>query len=266
MPVQLVRYWPLALAAWLLLATPCAALQILTEQWPPMSFANHGKPDGMAVAIVNEILARHKDPTPIQMVPWARGIKTLTTQPDVLLFTVTLTPERKRLYTFIGPIAHTQSFLYSHRDSRIKIRTLDDARKVARIGVYAGTYMERTLRKRGFTNLDVSPDPQSAVRKLMHHRIDLWYESDLTAPRIMAQVGYPPTDLKPQLAIERNDVYLAFSRGTSPAVIRRWFATLRAMQQDGTLARIQRRWLPHKTFPTHLEITGLPPGTPMPVR
>ncbi|MNY66586.1 hypothetical protein D3C86_2040380 [compost metagenome] len=62
----------------------------------------------------------------------------------------------------------------------------------------------------------------------------------------------------------RMELYLAFSRGTPASTIRRWFATLRAMQQDGTLGRIQRRWLPSESIPRRLVIAGVPPGTPMP--
>ncbi|HEY9898012.1 MAG TPA: transporter substrate-binding domain-containing protein [Pantanalinema sp.] len=255
---------PLSLLVLLLAASPCLALKVLTEQQPPLTFTRHGAPAGMAVEVVEEILARHHDPTPIQVVPWARGIKALTTQPGILLFTINLTPERKQLYTFIGPIARMHGTFYARRDSHLRLRTAEDARKVERIGVYAGTSYEKTLRKLGFTNLDVSPDPHSAARKLMRGRIDLWYEGNLSAPYTLKQVGYRPSDMRPLLALERDDVCLAFSRGTPAQVIRRWFATLRALQQDGTLARIQRRWLPSESVPRRLVITGVPPGTPMP--
>ncbi|MNX96059.1 hypothetical protein D3C86_1283600 [compost metagenome] len=98
----------------------------------------------------------------------------------------------------------------------------------------------------------------------MRHRIDLWYESDLSAPHILTRLGFRPSDAKPLLTVEGNEVYLAFSRGTPAPVIHRWYATLRAMRADGTLARIQHRWLPDSAIPRRLEIAGLAPGTPMP--
>lgn len=256
----------LALGACLVLATPARALSIFTDEWPPLEFSGARGPSGLSVEVVKEILARRKDPSPIKIVPWARGLRMAKTRPNVLLFSVSGTPERKRLFTLLGPIADYQTVFFSRSDRHQGVRTLDDARKVQRVGVYADTVFEDFLQMRGFSNIDISADAETVARKLMHGRIDLWLDADLSAPWILSKTGHPPTELASRIVVDRTSVYLGFSRGTSAATIRAWHATLLAMQRDGSLARIFHKWRPDKAPPARIELTGLAPGTPMPTR
>ncbi|MBO9541638.1 ABC transporter substrate-binding protein [bacterium] len=254
----------LAAAAGLGLASPARALVIVTDEWPPLEFSAPGGPRGLSVEVVQEILARQHSKVPIQMVPWARGLHLLKTQPDVLLFSVSGTPERKRNFTLLGPLAEYQTVFYARKDRHREVRTVDDARKVKRVGVYAGTVFMDFLLKHGFKNLDVSATPKIAAHKLLVGRIDLWLDADFSMPWLLNEIGHRPTELAPRVVVDRTGVYLAFSRGTSAATVHAWHTTLQAMRRDGTLARIHRKWLPGKTPPSHIELTGLAPGSPMP--
>lgn len=256
----------LALAVSLGLAAPAHALTIFTDEWPPLEFSGPSGPQGLTVDVVKEILARQKSRDRIQVVPWARGLHMAKTRPNVLLFTVSGTPERKKILTLLGPVADYQTIFYSRSDRHQGIRTVDDARKVQRVGVYADTIFEDYLQMRGFTNMDISADPETVARKLMFGRIDLWLDADLSAAWILSKTGHPQKDLAARVVVDRTSVYMGFSRGTSPATIRSWYATLQAMQRDGTLARITRKWTPTKLPPARVELTGLPPGTPLPSR
>jgi polar amino acid transport system substrate-binding protein len=51
-------------------------LTILTEEWKPISFSGEdGKPTGLAVEIVQEILRRLNVPDTIEIVPWRGRIE-----------------------------------------------------------------------------------------------------------------------------------------------------------------------------------------------
>lgn len=256
--------WFLGLVAGLVLAAPCAAMEILTEEWPPLTFTRMGTPDGLVMEIVAEIQARQKERTPIRVVPWARAIKTASIRPGVLLFGFVRTPERERSFTMLGPLANTANFLYARRGTPLRIRGIDDAKRVGRIAVQKGSAAEEILRRRGFTNVELSSSAEDSARKLLAGRVELWSDSHLQPPYVLRKIGRGPSEVERKLVLERQEIYLAFSRGTPATVIRRWLGTLRAMQRDGTLARIHRKWIPGATPPKSVGLAGLPPGTPMP--
>lgn len=85
--------------------TAQATLNIYTEEWAPISFSVDGQPDGLAVQVVQEIQKRIDNQDPIKIVPWTRGWKIITEQPNTVLFTMTRTAERERMFSLIGPVA-----------------------------------------------------------------------------------------------------------------------------------------------------------------
>ncbi|WP_339938309.1 hypothetical protein [Undibacterium luofuense] len=61
-------------------------LTIYTEDWPPVTFKNGDKPDGMAVEVVQELQRRIGNTSAIQVVPWNRAYKALLDEEDVRRF------------------------------------------------------------------------------------------------------------------------------------------------------------------------------------
>ncbi|HEY9898013.1 MAG TPA: transporter substrate-binding domain-containing protein [Pantanalinema sp.] len=264
MPLPPLRRWSIALAAWLALAAPSQALQILTEDWPPFTNARQGVPEGMIGEVVQAIQERLDDHTPTTALPWSRGYHLLLQTPNVMLFSVFRTPDREKRFTLLGPVAIVENILYARRSSPLTIKRLADAKRVRRITTQRDTGYLETLQRLGFTNLDVSSNPTDSARKLMTGRVDLWSDSNLSAAYHVQKLGHSPDAIAPKLVVGRMELYFAFSRGTPAPVIRHWSAALRAMQQDGTLARIQRKWTPSARTPRPVGLVGLPPGTPMP--
>lgn len=241
-------------------ATPTIAakpLNIYTEEWSPISFSVDGKATGLAVQVVEEIQKRINNHDPIKVVPWARGWKMLTEQPNVMLFTVTRTEERENMFTMIGPVAIGTTNFYALKNSGIKITNLDDAKSARAIGVYRASVEERMLLEQGFTNVAASSTPLLSARQLIKNRIDLWCNANLTAPSILADAGASIDDVESLYTISANHLYLAFSKGTSNEVIKQWQNSLEAIKEDGTFATIYHAWLPNDAPPLQTERIGL---------
>lgn len=171
-------------------------LNIYTEEWSPISFSVDGKPDGLAVQVVQEIQKRIKNQDPIKVVPWARGWKMLTEQPNTVLFTMTRTTEREQMFTMIGPVAIGTTNFYALKNSGIKITSLEDAKSAKAIGVYRASVEERILLEQGFTNIAASSTPLLSAKQLIKHRIDLWCNANLTAPSILTEAGASIDDVE----------------------------------------------------------------------
>jgi polar amino acid transport system substrate-binding protein len=232
-------------------------LLILTEEWNPISFSRNGQADGLSVEIVREILYRLNSADEIQVVPWARGWKTLMENPNVVLFTMTRTAEREKLFTMIGPVAVGTTNFFAKKGSGLIIEKLEDAKKMRAIGVYRSAVEEQLLIKAGFANLDATTLPLSSAKKLMLNRIDLWCNANLTAGKILEDAGYSINNVENVFTLQENHLYIAFSRGTAAAVVDKWQSALAEIKNDGTFARIYHKWLPIDTPPPTTERIGI---------
>ena len=131
-------------------------LRVLTEEWPPVSYIEGGRPAGLAVDIVTAMLRRAGRDEVIEFVPWARGYKMVSEVPNVILFPMARSPERERLVTMIGPLLEVRTELYQRKDD-VWVDRLSEAKKSAVVGAYRASYAEISVRRAGYANLSYSP-------------------------------------------------------------------------------------------------------------
>lgn len=98
------------------------------------------------------------------------------------------------------------------------------------------------LMVQGFKNLAPTNKNITNVEHLKRGNIDLWVSSDLNMPHIVRQAGLDPSQVELAYAFRTVGNYIAFSNRTSPHVIRLWQAVLDEMKNDGSYARICRRY------------------------
>ncbi|WP_139171618.1 substrate-binding periplasmic protein [Modicisalibacter muralis] len=228
------------------------ALHLLTEELPPLNFTENGEIRGLSVDMIREIQRRLGIEYPIQMVPWARGYHTLQERPNVALFSTARSSEREALFQWVGPLTNLAFVFYKRADSPLELEDLDEARQLDAIATYRDDVREQFLIERGFTNLDSSTKLISGARKLLEGRVDVWLDSNLSAPSVMRQLGRSPDAIERALVIHSEPIYIAFSKQTSPAIVSRWQHALDAMARDGTFARLHRQWLPNEPLPTRM--------------
>lgn len=233
-----------------------SGIQVITEEWPPISFSKGGRIDGLGVEVVREILSRVGIPDNIRVFPWARAWVMVRTEPNIILFTVTRTDEREKLFTMIGPVAVGTTNFYAKKGSGIIINNMEDAKKLKRIGLYRSSVEEQILIQENFKNLDATSLPVFSAKKLMSGRIDLWCNANLTVGKIMEEAGFTPDDVENVYTIKENHLYIAISKGTSKRLVGMMKEALESIKKDGTFAGIYNKWLPGEKAPEKTEILG----------
>ncbi len=129
------KFWFLCLILNLFLFVGCAStieadaikpvgLKIYTEAYPPLNFAEKGKVTGLATEVVRELMKRTGTGADIQLVTWEEGYKAVMEKPNVALFSVAMTAQRKSLLQWVGPIAILNANLYARKGSKFEIRHL----------------------------------------------------------------------------------------------------------------------------------------------
>ena len=216
--------------------------KIYTEDSPPGNYLKKGEIEGLAVDMVREILVRLKLPDNIEVVPWARGYNLALNQPNVALFSTTRLPQREKRFKWVGPLyAQTWGF-YGKKGSDLKINSLEDAKKVDRIGTYHKDAKEQFLKRNGFVNLVSTNKNISNIKRVIEGNLDLWVSSDFNMPYLAKQAGVDPDQLELVYAFRSVDNYIAFSLQTPDDLIKTWQQTLDNIKSDGTYTTFCRKY------------------------
>lgn len=234
-----------------------AELAIYTEDWPPISFKNGDRADGMAVEVVMEIQRRIGNKSVIQVVPWNRGYKSLTEDPNVMLFTVGRSEEREKLMTLIGPVAVSRIVLYTRKGNASRLLSLGDDIHQLAVGAYRGSIFADVAQRKGFQTLELAGTSQVIAKMMLQGRFELWSEGSIAVPNVLKDIGHSINDVEKVSVLENLDLFLAFSSKTPLSVIRQWEDALRQMKKDGSFQRIYNKWLPGEPVPMDTIRIGL---------
>lgn len=224
-------------------------LVLLTENDPPLSFEYNGSVDGLMVNVVQEIQRRIGNTDPIELWPWARAYREAQTQPNIALFSTVRTPEREKLFKWVGPVVDIEGCLYANRNSTPRPDSLNAAKALPHLVVVRDWYLQQMLTQAGFTNLDMARTPEQMIDMLLHHRTDVIASENITLPYQIRLLGEDPQMVVKTLVFAHNEGYIAFSLNTPDEVVNAWQVSLDNMKKDGTLGRLYQRWLPEEVVP-----------------
>lgn len=222
-------------------ARPQAAPQLYLATEAPAYGAREGDPAaGLGTDMVREIMRRAGIGYTIEVLPWKRAYSAALERTDACVYSTTRTPEREHDFKWAGPIANAEWVLMARADRKLKLNSLEDARRY-RIGTYNGDARDQFLRARGF---DVDPASNDMVnpRKLMMGRIDLWAASlGINSQQRLERLGYAGK-VAPVLVFNRIRTYLACNRAVPDPLMARMNAALAAMERDGTARAIRNKY------------------------
>jgi polar amino acid transport system substrate-binding protein len=220
-------------------------LKILAEDnYPPITFRNSGgKPDGLAVEVTNEILKRLHLNKRIYMLPWSRAYNMLLKRENIVLFSVSRTKQRDKLFQWVGPIYSMKSSFYVKKGSNITISSLDDAKKLKKIGTYRDSFNEQYLKKLGFHNLEAVTNNVLNIKKLMSGRIDAIVDTNVTIKELLHKAGYSMKDVEKVYTFLNVGVYYAFSKDVPFEVIEKWRDAFEQLRSNCELQKIRNKWL-----------------------
>lgn len=214
-------------------------LYITTEYSPPTSMQEGERLIGIATDKVREALSRSAIAYTMELLPWKRAYAAALTRPDACVYSTTRTPERERLFKWVGPTDEGEWVLLGRADRQYRLTTLEDARAL-RIGTYNGDARDEFLRARGF-KVDPAPNDMINPRKLLMNRIDLWAAGFRRDSPVLEQNGWAGS-IVPVLTFNRVKLYLACNPGVPDATIDKLNDAFDAMGRDGSARRFERKY------------------------
>jgi polar amino acid transport system substrate-binding protein len=223
-------------------------LTLYTEEFPPINYTKNGKLRGFAAEIVEEIQKRIGNTDQIKVVPWPLAYKETQEKPNTALFSMIRKPAREKKFKWVGPLVKYYWSFYARKGSGIKIRNLEDAKKVRWVGTVKDYSSEKYLKDKGFKNLMCSTSPVICARNLKDGWIDLLLMADPAMPYVAIQAGIEPGNFEKVYRGNELVCYIAFSLKTPDKIIKTWQKALDSMKEDGTYQRIEERWMSGMAF------------------
>jgi polar amino acid transport system substrate-binding protein len=220
----------------------CEELTILTENLPPLNYIDDGLLVGPSVEIVQEIQKKIGSMVPIQVYPWSRAYKMAEEEENIVLFGMTYTKVRQDKFKWVGPLATKRDILVAKKNSSITIDSLEDAKKVKRIGILLDDTRGRLLASHGFSNLEPVSDEQLNAKKLALGRLDLWAYKIPGLRTVCDLAGVDHTQFEEVYHLREIDLMIAFSKKTSDAIVKKWQGAFDELTEDGTILKIQKNW------------------------
>lgn len=223
-------------------ATP---LKLMSEIFPPFQYEDNGETIGISIDIVKAIQNQINAHSKIIIYPWARGLKFLNKKKNSALFSTLRTPEREDLYKWVGPLTTMQMVFFKKKGSKLNIKSMADAKKVARVGVTNNVANHQMMEAKGFTNLDVisSGADEKNIKKLIKGRIDLWPALKMSGLYNARKMGLAGEIVAiDNVIVFTGDLYIAFNKKTEDKVIRQWQSALDKLVASGKITEIKNHY------------------------
>jgi polar amino acid transport system substrate-binding protein len=225
-------------------------VRIVTEELPPYNMTLHGQVTGLSTEVVRAVLKELSLPANIQPMPWARAYDLALNSENVLIYSIARTPQREKLFKWVGVVAPTNWYLYARSPSKVLLGRVDDARKY-QIATVKEDVGEQYLINKGFVvgmNLQSSSKYELSYEKLKLGRVDFWISDELNAHYLVRQSGDDPAHTLvralalPDLAPD-GGLGMAFSLQTPDPLVARFRKALETIKKNGTYDSIKKKWL-----------------------
>lgn len=224
--------------------------RFLTEQYKPFNYVENGELTGLAPEILKEICQHLNIPFEAEVLPWEDAYTIARQSPNAVLFSTILNAERKDLFKWAGAISSVDWSFYSSSQNQIPLNSLEDAKKISRIGVITDYAITQYLVQEGFTNLVYISDNIEAFDQLLNGDIDLFPSDKITAEAALDELGMSYYSVTAQMKILTDMVYFAFNKAIPDQVVADFQQEIDRMKENGSL----RLW--HEEFMNSPDVPG----------
>lgn len=215
----------------------------LTEDWPPFNFSKNGQITGYSSEIVKEISSNLDTKISISLVPWSRAYHTVMNTENHILFSAYRTPEREKLFKWVGPIMELETVLWGLKQKQFPIRNLDDAKKY-KIVVQKDSAYEKALKDQGFTDILATPSATD-IEMVLQNRGDLVPLSVLALEKLKKRTKILGKDLDwvPYAILLKKPIYIAFNKNIEDQIVERWQQEFDVLSKSSFTQDLRRRFI-----------------------
>ena len=199
-------------------------LVYMTEEFPPYNYTEKNVLKGLSVELLLSIWEEMGfEEQHIKVYPWARGYQLIQKNKNHVLFSMTRTKEREKMFKWVGPIHVDKFVLIGLKDKNIQVNSLEDIKKL-RIGTTRDDVAGEILKELGINvkAVDKVPDMGANVKKLLLGRIDLVSYSERGLYNFLKKNRYDTKKFAVVFICKEIGSYYAFSKNIPDSLILRF--------------------------------------------
>jgi polar amino acid transport system substrate-binding protein len=206
---------------------------------------------GFTVELIKLILSDIgiKNEATIELFTWARVLKIIEKEPNVLILDIVRNPDREELYKWVGPIAPREIWLYQLAARKdIHVTSIQDVKNYS-VGVMRGSSSSEKLMKYGFEegiNLAFVAKETQNTHKVMRGRVDFVTFSPVELESRLKLLT-PPVNINifepAYLLSGEHDYFFALSKSTPNEVVIKLQAALDNIKNDGRYLKLWKKYM-----------------------
>lgn len=198
------------------------SLRVVTEDSYPVQYVENGQLKGKNATSINTALEMMEIDASIEVLPWARAYNMALSTPNVLIFSITRTPEREDLFIWGRAMTDLHYALYRHKDNKQTVT--DESVHQLDIAVIRHSATEQYLSKHAFDHLHLVNNPVQMINMLNKQRVDAIPANETSLAAYCRKMALDCSNLEPfyRLKAPSTKLYYAFSKGTDPELIARF--------------------------------------------
>lgn len=221
-------------------------IEVVTEKYPPFQWYENGEIIGPSADIVEAMIKRVGMKYSVDMYPWARAYHIALNRENVLIYSITRSPKREKLFKWIGPIASHSIYFWKLKTRQdISVNTLDESKKYSIGGVNKDAKTQYLI-EQGFIkdkHIFTVHSTDVAIKLLFAQRTDLLIENEDLQLQV-EKLGYDFSQLEKVYYIKgfSEKLYAAFSLMTSDKIVEKFKIALDELKDEGMFEKIIKKY------------------------
>lgn len=219
-----------------------APVKWLAAELPPFVWQSHEGPQGFAYELAAHMSAKIGRPMALSFYPWARAVRMAEGGANYGVFPLARTPDREPQFKWLISLAHVNYTFFGRKGDLLDLSSLD-ALRAQRVGVLRGSPIIKNLQAEKFGHIVQAKDYKELLRLLNEGIIAAAYAGEPMLRAAIDEFNFKPQDFRSGLSLKSAELYMATSAALDAAEEELWLQAYRELQLDGTVARLQKKYL-----------------------
>jgi len=214
---------------------------VVTEYLAPYQIKNKDNSlGGVSTDVVKALFKQTKDNFDIKTMPWARAYNTALTKKNTLIYSISRTPAREKLFHWVGGIKSERIYIWALKSSHFNKVTNIELLSTKRIGLVRKSYAEKFIQNKNFTKVHLLVNDDQSVRMLFKDRVDLIIGDALTLAPRAEKYNLDFSQVEPLIEIKALSVnlFIAFNLNTDLQLVNRYQQAFKQLEKSGKIKAI----------------------------
>lgn len=232
-------------------ATAADKIRVYVEHIPPFVLTDKESVSGAAIEIINHAASASGIEIDYQEIVWSRAFHEAKHKANVMLTGLVRTKSREHDFHWLLPlpiaVERQNVYLWGlNKDARKSPpKDIKNATVAVVLGDHKVQYYKNYMDKLGLKpNIYTVGSREQVIHMLFHNRVDYILSGELARAELIGTLGYDVSLIErgPQMLNTSKGLYIALSKPTNTALVKRLEKALNDLASSGVISEIATKW------------------------